>query len=55
MAPSALLSTHLPPAIGCLDDLLVTLRRAPDADPFIGPDQRALEEMLAGFTPVAAT
>jgi hypothetical protein len=51
MAPSAVLSTHLPPAIGCLDDLLDMLRKAPDADPFIGPDQRALEQLLAGFAP----
>ena len=55
MAPSALLSTHLPPAVGCLDDFLATLGQAPDADPFLGPDQRALEEMLAGFAPAAAT
>jgi glyoxylase-like metal-dependent hydrolase (beta-lactamase superfamily II) len=53
MAPSAVLSTHLPPAVGCLDDFLAMLREAPDADPFIGPDQRALEEMLAGFAPAA--
>jgi hypothetical protein len=55
MAPSALQSTHLPPAVGCLDDFLATLGQAPDADPFLGPDQRALEEMLAGFAPIAAT
>jgi glyoxylase-like metal-dependent hydrolase (beta-lactamase superfamily II) len=55
MAPSALLSTHLPPAVGCLDEFLAMLGEAPDADPFIGPDQRALEEMLAGFAPAAAT
>jgi hypothetical protein len=53
MAPSAVLSTHLPPAIGCLDDLLDMLRKAPDADPFIGPDQRALEQLLAGFAPAS--
>jgi hypothetical protein len=29
------------------------LRKAPDADPFIGPDQRALEQMLAGFAPAS--
>ncbi len=54
MAPSAVLSTHLPPALGCLDDLLDTLRLAPGADPFVGPDQRALEQMLAGFAPPGA-
>jgi hypothetical protein len=53
MAPSAVLSTHLPPAVHGIDGLFETLRLAPDADPFTGPDQRVLEEMLAGFTPAA--
>jgi hypothetical protein len=51
MDPSAVFSTHLPPAVGRLDEFLATLRLAPTADPFSGPDQRALEEMLAGFEP----
>ena len=51
LAPSAVFSTHLPPALGGVDDLLDTLRLAPDADPFAGPDQAALEQMLAGFAP----
>ncbi|WP_448625708.1 MBL fold metallo-hydrolase [Geodermatophilus sp. URMC 64] len=55
MSPSAVFSTHLPPVLGDAEDLLTTLRQAPDADPFVGPDQRALEEMLAGFAPAAAT
>jgi glyoxylase-like metal-dependent hydrolase (beta-lactamase superfamily II) len=54
MAPSAIFSTHLPPALGRLDRFLDTLSLAPTADPFTGPDQRALEEMLAGFEPVPA-
>jgi hypothetical protein len=53
MAPPAVLSTHLPPAVGGLDLLIETLRAAPDGDPFIGPDQQALEAMLAGFAPAA--
>jgi glyoxylase-like metal-dependent hydrolase (beta-lactamase superfamily II) len=53
--PSAVMSTHLPPALGGIDGLVDTLLTAPDADPFVGPDQRALEEMLAGFAPAAAT
>ncbi|MGY1722029.1 MBL fold metallo-hydrolase [Blastococcus sp. SYSU DS0533] len=48
---SAVLSSHLPPVVGGADGLLDTLRLAPDADPFVGPDQRALEELLAGFEP----
>ena len=51
LAPSAVLSTHLPPALGDVDRLLATLREAPDADPFVGPDQRALEQLLASFAP----
>ena len=54
MAPPAVLSSHPPSAVACTDRLLDTLLRAPQADPFIGPDQRALEEMLASFEPAAA-
>ena len=41
-------------AVACTDRLLDTLLLAPQADPFVGPDQHALEEMLASFEPVAA-
>jgi hypothetical protein len=41
MDPAVILSTHL-------------LASAPHADPFIGPDQQALEKMLASFEPVTA-
>ncbi len=51
MNPSAVLSTHLPPAIGRNTDLFAMLVQAPSADPFIGPDQQALAQMLAGFEP----
>lgn len=53
MDPTAILSTHLPPAIGRTDELLDTIAGAPMADPFVGPDQVALEQMLATFEPVA--
>jgi hypothetical protein len=33
--------------------LLATLRQAPDAEPFVGPDQQALEQVLAVFAPAA--
>ena len=47
LEPSTLLSGHLPPAPGAmLDRLLDTLATAPDAAPFAGPDQVALEQML---------
>ncbi|MFE7378747.1 MBL fold metallo-hydrolase [Streptomyces zhihengii] len=51
MEPEIVLSTHLPPAAGLAPRMLDTLALAPGADPFIGPDQYALEEMLAAFEP----
>jgi hypothetical protein len=47
-APDLVLSTHLPPARGCFPRLLDFLDRAPHIEPFVGPDQAALEAMLAG-------
>lgn len=47
--PDLVLSTHLPPAAGRTESLLDTLAAAPDTTTFVGPDQRALEELLAGF------
>lgn len=41
------LSTHLPPARGITERLLDVLRDARTAPPWVGPDQAALEEMLA--------
>ncbi|HEX4722816.1 MAG TPA: hypothetical protein VH333_09905 [Pseudonocardiaceae bacterium] len=52
-APSAILSTHLPPAIDVTDALIETARQAPGIDPFVGPDQAALDAMLRTFEPVA--
>jgi hypothetical protein len=49
-----ILSTHLPPAIGLGTQLFDMLADAPDADPFVGPDQQALQEMLARFEPATA-
>jgi len=49
--PSAILSTHLPPVIGNSTALFATLLDAPQADPFTGPDQAALEAMLRQFEP----
>jgi glyoxylase-like metal-dependent hydrolase (beta-lactamase superfamily II) len=44
------LSSHLPPARN-MPRLLDTLAGTPDVDPFVGPDQQALEAMLAQFEP----
>lgn len=53
--PSTIFSTHLPPARGLNPTLLQMLDAAPDAPPFEGPDQAALEALLAGFEPEPAT
>ena len=49
--PSAILSTHLPPLSGDTTDQFTTLLDAPQAGPFTGPDQAALEAMLREFQP----
>jgi metallo-beta-lactamase superfamily protein len=50
--PSAILSTHLPPAVGMNDAMFAALDEAPNAPEFVGPDQAALEALLATFEPV---
>jgi len=48
--PSMVYSSHLPPAPGSLlGDFVESLAMTPDADQFNGPDQAALEAMLAGL------
>lgn len=44
--PQRVLSSHLPPAPGMIDDLCAWLSQAPDAQPFSGPDQAALEAVM---------
>jgi hypothetical protein len=51
LEPSMLLSTHLPPAHGVNAALFDMLHEAPAAPAFVGPDQKALEIMLASFEP----
>ena len=49
--PALVLSSHLPAAEGAsLNRLLATLESVPDAPSFVGPDQAALEQMLAQMT-----
>jgi glyoxylase-like metal-dependent hydrolase (beta-lactamase superfamily II) len=43
------LSSHLPPAHSLSAELSDMLAAVPDAGPFVGPDQQALEQMLATF------
>ena len=52
-APSAIYSTHLPPAISRTEELLATVRTAPGIDAFVGPDQQALEQILQRFEPAS--
>jgi hypothetical protein len=52
--PSAIFSTHLPPAIGLNDAMFAALDEAPEAPEFVGPDQAALEALLATFEPEPA-
>ena len=53
--PTMVCSSHLPPAPGDMFDVLVdSLAMAPAADRFTGPDQAALESMLAGMVDVPA-
>ncbi len=51
--PSTVFSSHLPAARGMNRTLLDMLHQTPDSPPFVGPDQAALEAMLATFEPDA--
>lgn len=46
MSPKIILSSHLPPAVDMTERLLGYLAAAPAREPFTGPDQKALEEMI---------
>jgi flavorubredoxin len=51
MEPKMILSSHLPAAAGDMTDrLLAALAEAPSAQPFVGPDQAALDQMLKAMT-----
>ncbi len=51
MAPKMILSSHLPAAPGTMiERVLASLAAAPEAQPFVGPDQAALEQMLKQMT-----
>jgi hypothetical protein len=49
--PSTIFSTHLPAARGLNRTMLEMLDGTPGIDPFVGPDQAALDAMLATFEP----
>lgn len=50
LSPKVILSAHLPVAHDMSDELLGYLAAVPAAEPFVGPDQQALEAMLAKMT-----
>lgn len=50
ISPKLVLSAHLPIAHDMTDVLLENLATVPEAEPFVGPDQKALEAMLAEMT-----
>jgi len=52
--PTTIFSTHLPPARALNPTMLETIEMTPGIDPFVGPDQAALEAMLASFEPLPA-
>lgn len=55
MDPTMVLSSHLPAAAGSmLPQLVESLEAVPDAQPFVGPDQAALERMLMEATGATA-
>ncbi len=50
LAPSSVLSSHLPAASGAtLGRMLANLEAATGGEPFVGPDQAALEQLLASM------
>jgi flavorubredoxin len=51
LEPSLILSSHLPAVPGSMiDQFVASLAAVPDAGPFVGPDQVALEQMLVQMT-----
>ena len=50
MSPKLILSSHLPMAQGMTEQLLAAVSEAPRAQPFVGPNQPALQEMLVQMT-----
>lgn len=49
LSPSVVLSTHLPPSTRDINEFLDRLQTVPDAEPFVGPDQAAIEAMFAAM------
>lgn len=56
LRPSGVLSSHLPPLVSddAIDHAFEAIASAPDAPPWVGPDQQALERLLASFEPATS-
>jgi glyoxylase-like metal-dependent hydrolase (beta-lactamase superfamily II) len=50
LAPQRILSGHLPPVVGRLDQLLNIVTSVPDADPFQAPDAAAFAQIAQALT-----
>ena len=49
LGPRRVLSSHLPPVTGRLDELLTVVGGVPDAEPFVPPDAAAFSEIAAAI------
>jgi hypothetical protein len=47
------LSSHLPPAVGRVDELLEVVAGVPDAEPFVAPDAATFSLIAAGMASAA--
>jgi hypothetical protein len=47
--PNLVLSSHLPPTTGRVEQLLKIVETVPDADPFVAPDAAAFREIVANL------
>jgi glyoxylase-like metal-dependent hydrolase (beta-lactamase superfamily II) len=55
LAPRRVLSAHLPPAVGRLEQLLGIMSSVPDADPFQAPDAKAFAQIAAALAAAPAS
>jgi flavorubredoxin len=54
ISPKIILSGHLPPAVEKTEQFLQLLATAPKAEPFVAPNQAALEQLMAQSSRAAA-
>jgi len=49
LEPACVLSSHLPPAVGRIDQLLDVVAEVPDADPFVPPGADDFRQIVAAL------